>query len=442
MKEGCGTVKLTLAEKLISRNTGTQVRAGEIVSVRADRLMINDYVGDMVFSALEEMNCTQLVRPEGVYLAIDHNLPSFTVAAADKMVRFREKARQYHIPHMTKVGRHGVGHQLMVEQFVQPLEIALGTDSHATMYAGLGAFSCGITTSDAIAVLTTGKVWLKVPETLRIRVTGTLPRGVTAKDLSLCMLNVFDSEQYNYRAVEIVGDTIDGLSVDSRLVIANMMAESGAKCAVFEADESAYAYARTPMGERLASDEGAVFAGEAEIDASQLVPVLACPDAVNNVHSVDRVPAKGVDQVFIGSCTNGRLEDLIQAAEILEGRRVAEHTRLLVTPASQQVALEAERGGVLQILMQAGAVILPSSCASCAGHGPGLIGRGECCVSTTNRNFRGRMGSMDAEVYLSSAYTAAACAVTGEITDPRIFLEGRSQPHEARSERTLLGVRR
>lgn len=415
----------TLAEKLIGSHTGTgSARAGEIVSVPVDRLLINDYVGAIVFSKLEALGYRKVAHPDRVFLNIDHNLPSFTVEAADKLVLFREKAEKYGLTHNTRIGSHGIGHQLMCEGFVRPYELAVGTDSHATMYAGLGAFSCGITASDAVSILASGEMWLRVPQSLRIRVSGALRPGVTAKDLALALLGVFPEEAYIYRAVEIVGPTIDEMSVESRLVIANLMAESGAKCAVFEADEKSFAYAHAPAQPRLCSDPDAKFAAEAEFDASALEPMLACPDAVKNVHPLRQSLGLPVDQVFIGSCTNGRLEDLQQAAEILKGRHVAEGTRLLVTPASQSIALEAVRSGLMQTLMEAGAMILTSSCASCAGHGPGLIGRGERCLSTTNRNFKGRMGSTEAEVYLGSAYAAAAAAVTGVITMPEDLLKG------------------
>lgn len=413
----------TLAEKLISAHTNGPVHAGDIVSVSVDRLLVNDYVGALVFSRLEEMHCNNIVHPERVFLNIDHNLPSFTVAAADKMVLFREKAAQYSITHTTRIGNHGIGHQLMVENFVQPCELALGTDSHATMYAGVGAFSCGITATDAVSILTTGEIWMRVPETLRIDVKGKLSPGVTAKDLALMLLGVFPASEYIYRAVEIVGECISELSVESRLVIANLMAESGAKCAVFEADEKSYAYAGVSTKAPLYSDQDAQFAARASIDASELEPMLACPNSVTNVHPLAEAEGLPVDQVFIGSCTNGRLEDLKQAAEILKGRKVADGVRLLITPASQKIALEAVKCGIMEVLMEAGAMILTSSCASCAGNGPGLIGSGERCFSTTNRNFKGRMGSKNAEVYLGSAYAAAAAAVAGKIVDPRLFLE-------------------
>ncbi len=414
----------TLVEKILGRHTAAgEVKVGEIISAEVDRLLINDYVGEIIFSKLEEMHVSEVVHPERVVLNTDHNLPAFTVKAADKYVLFKEKSRAYGICHIP-AGEGGIGHQVMSERFVHPGEITVATDSHATMYAGLGSFACGITTSDALEILLTGECWFRVPESLRITVSGKLPQGVTAKDLALTLLKVFPPESYIYKAVEVTGEAIRELSVEGRLVIANLMAESGAKCAVFEADDKTYDFLHWE-GEReyLCADEDAVYAEEAVIDASKLTPVLAYPGATTNVRPMTEALGLPVDQVFIGSCTNGRLEDLAQAADVLKGKHIAEGVRLIVVPASQAVALEALHRGYLGILMEAGAVILPSSCASCAGSGPGLIGRGERCVSTTNRNFTGRMGSTEAEVYLASAYTAAACALTGVITDPRTLTE-------------------
>lgn len=413
----------TLVEKLISKRIGSQVVANQIVSVPIDRIMINDYVGRLVFSKLDELHCTRIAFPERVFLATDHQLPAFTVSAADTFVLFREKAAQYGITHKTEFGKHGIGHQLMVEDFVRPLDIAVATDSHATMYGGIGAFSCGITTSDAVSILMTGALWLRVPETIRIHLTGKFAVGVTAKDVSLHLLTLFPETRFSYKAVEIVGEAAERMSVDERLVLANMLAETGAKSIVFEADDKAYGFVHCETQETIRSDEDAVFAEEAWVDISEIKPMLACPNSVRNVHAITEIEPYEVQQVFIGSCTNGRLVDLIEAAQILRGKTIAPGLRLLITPASQQVAKEAVRLGIMEHLMDAGATILTSSCASCAGQGPGLIGRGERCVSTTNRNFLGRMGSNMGEVYLASAYTAAATALTGRITDPRTLLE-------------------
>ncbi|MDR2981567.1 MAG: 3-isopropylmalate dehydratase large subunit [Puniceicoccales bacterium] len=413
----------TLVEKLIARRLNRDTIApGEIIELPVDRLMINDYVGCVAFSTLAKMGLDRILRPERVLVALDHSMPAFSVDAADKQVFIRQQCARLEIENVGFLGKHGIGHQLMVEDFTRPYEIAVGTDSHATMYGGLGAFSFGITVSDAISALVTGNIWVKVPESLKIQVNGSLPIGVVAKDLSLALLNVFDSDRYIYRAVEIVGETIDTLNIDGRLIISNMIAEADAKCAVFEADAKAFAFTGAPIQDCISADSDAIYVDQAYVDATQLEPLLSYPHSVKNVKPLSYAKGISVDQVFIGSCTNGRLEDLQQAAEILKGKKVAKGTRLIVVPASQTVAREATRLGIIGTLMEAGAAIMTSSCCSCAGHGPGLIGNGECCVSTTNRNFQGRMGSMDADIFLGSAYTAAAAALTGHITDPRELL--------------------
>ena len=413
----------TLAEKLIGRKTGCPVSPGQIVETGVDRLMINDYVGELVFSQLDALGCRRVREPEKIFLCFDHQLPAFTTRWADRHVLLREAAARLGIREVTAFGCHGIGHQLMAERYVRPLELAVATDSHATMYGGNGSFSCGVTATDAVALMVTGRLWLRVPETIRVRLTGALPRGVTAKDLALHVVNLLPEREFAYTAVEFHGEGAAALSVDSRLVLANLIAECGAKCALFQADEKAYAYTGVPMGETLRGDPDAVYKRELTVELETIEPCAACPDSIANLRPVRELEGVRVDQVFIGSCTNGRLEDLLQAAELLRGRRTAPGVRLLVTPATQEIALRALRLGILEELMEAGAVILPSSCASCAGNGPGLIGRGEVCLSTTNRNFRGRMGSSEGRVYLGSAYTAAAAALTGTITDPRAFLK-------------------
>lgn len=413
----------TLIEKILSAKVGRGVSAGEILNVPVDSLLINDYVGTLIFSKLEEIGCKHIVAPEKVFLAIDHAMPAFTTEAADKQVALRENAAKYGITRVCRVGKHGIGHQMMAQHYVKPLEIAFGTDSHASMYGGVSAFGCGITTSDAIAVMLTGKLWIRVPETIRILISGKLPLGVTAKDLILRIVSMLPEEEYAYKAVELVGEAIESLSVDSRLVLANMIAECGAKCALFEADEKAYTYTGLPKGSRFKSDEDASLERTIELDVSEMKPLLASPDTVFNVHPVDDSIGTHVDQVFIGSCTNGRMEDMLQTYEVIKGRQVAEGTRMLITPATQEIAEEMAERGLTKEFLRAGAVIMPSSCASCAGNGPGLIGKGEVCVSTTNRNFKGRMGSSEASIYLASAYTAAACAVAGEIVNPLSYLE-------------------
>jgi len=408
----------TLAEKLIARGANKQrVKAGEIVFVAADRLMINDYAGLIVFSVMEQHGWENRMSPDKTLFAFDHCLPPFTVKAADQLALCRNKCRTYNISNVAEIGRHGIAHQLMIENFVQPGEIAVGVDSHSTTYGALGAFACGISSSDAAGLLASGKLWLKVPETTRIRIEGKLKHCVAAKDIALKIISVVDEEETAYKCLEIVGPAVSELSMDGRFTIANMLAETGAKNILFEADEKTCEY----MGrhfDRLCSDEDAVFANELTVDLNELVPLMSFPSNAGNIHPTSNAKGRHVDQVLLGCCTNGRLEDLDQAVSLLRGKTVANGTRLIVVPASQKVYSAALAKGIIADLIDAGACVMTSSCASCFGCGPGLIGAGECCVSTTNRNFRGRMGSSDGEIYLASAYTAAAAALTGVITDP------------------------
>lgn len=415
----------TLVEKILVRATGdSSITAGKIVDVPVDRMLVNDFLGPIVFSQFESLGLGQIKQPDRILFGLDHRIPPADVKFADNLKLCRDKCRQYRIERFAEIGRHGIGHQLMVENFVKPGEVALGTDSHATMYGGLGAFACGITSSDAAVIMATDRIWMRVPSTVKINVRGRLPRGVTAKDLALKILTLAPLHTFIYKAIEIGGECIENLSVPGRLVIANMMAEMDAKCGIIAADERTAAYLGLSP-DQIASDRpdlDAVYDKVYEIDAGEIVPLVACPHRVNNVKPVSEVEGLPIHQAFLGSCTNGRIEDLEQALEILRGRKVHPTVRLIVVPASQSIMLEATRRGLIEELLVAGAAVMTPSCASCAGAGPGLIGAGERCVSTTNRNFKGRMGSNDSEVFLSSAYVVAASAVTGALTDPCRFL--------------------
>ncbi len=413
----------TLIEKIIqSHLNGQSVHSGEIALVPIDRLLINDYAGKSVFSQMEKLGWKNNQPSSKVLVSFDHSLPPFTTEAADILVFCRNACAQLGIDRVADIGQNGIGHQLMIEHFVQPYEIAVGTDSHATMYGGLGCFAFGITATDAAAWLQMGRVWIRVPETIKIRVRGQLQKGVTAKDLSLKLIEALKDLDTANHAIEMDGEAIHLLSVDGRLVLCNMLAECGIKSAICVPDESSFAFAGSKPEQLMQPDEDAAYEQVVDVDAGSIEPLLSYPGSVQNVKPL--LPAIGtrIHQAFIGSCTNGRMEDLIQAAEILKGNHVAKGTRLIVVPASQTVYLEALKSGILEVLIRAGACILNSSCASCFGNGPGLIGKGEVCISTTNRNFSGRMGSKQGEVYLGSAYAAAAAAVAGFIEDPRKLL--------------------
>lgn len=416
---------MTITEKIMARAAGKKsVVPEEVVDVKVDRLLINDILGPAVWNYFQYLGAEKVWDPERIIFAIDHRVPPSDVKLADNLKFCRESCKKYDIKGFAEIGRHGVGHQLMVENFTLPGEVAVGTDSHATMYGGVGAFACGITASDAAVIMAEGKIWLQVPSSIKINLHGRLQKGVTAKDLILKMLTLAPLDEFIYKAIEIDGEAAHQLSVDSRLVICNMIAEMGAKNGIIAGDDVIKNYV-CGTGQELTldcSDADARYEKTFAIDTSRIQPLVACPHAVNNVKEVREVRGLPIHQAFLGSCTNGRIEDLQQAAQIIKGRKVHDNVRLLVVPASQKIYTEATRLGLTEIFLEAGAAIMIPSCASCAGSGPGVIGAGERCISTTNRNFQGRMGSKDSEVYLASAYTVAASAITGFIEDPSQFI--------------------
>jgi len=414
----------TLTEKFIARAAGLQsVSPGEIVGVSVDRLMINDALALVVFKKFESLGVEKIVHPERILVCLDHKVPPENVAGADSYCHIRSFCKKYGLVGFHEIGRHGIGHQVMCENFTRPGEIAVGTDSHAPMYGGLGALGCGINSSDAAVALATGKIWMCVPEAVRILFEGKLRRGSTAKDISLFMQNLDDAENFNYRNLEILGSGVRTLSASGRMTISNMAAEMDVKACIIEPDERVAEYLGDAVGCDLKPDLDAVYANTFTVDLDKIEPLIACPHSVHNVKPIREVRGLPINQVVLGSCTNGRLEDFLQAAELLKDRSVHPDVRLLVIPASQKVYTEATALGVTETLLRAGATILPPSCAACGAFGPGKIGAGERCVSTTPRNFKGRIGSTDSEVFLASAYTAAASAIAGHIESPKRFLK-------------------
>lgn len=415
---------LTLTEKIMARAAQRRsVTPGEIVNVRVDRLLVNDFVGTIAFRQLESLGATRVWDPERVLFGPDHRIPPGDVQLAENLKLCREFCKKYGIARFAEIGRHGIGHQLMCEGFVQPGEVALGTDSHATMYGGLGAFACGITTSDAAVIMATGEIWLQVPRSVKFHIGGQVPPGVTAKDIMLKMLTLAPLQQFVYKAVEIEGEAISRMTVAGRLVICNMIAEMGVKNGIVPADERTAEYFGAGVGASAFErpDPDAVYEKVYAMDVTGMKPLVACPHAVNNVKEVE-VRGLPIHQAYLGSCTNGRIEDLQQAVAILKGRKVHPEVRLLVVPAEPEVLIEATRLGLIESLLESGAALMIPSCGACAGAGPGVIAAGERCISTTNRNFKGRMGSPNSEVYLASAYTVAASALTGVIEDPSRFI--------------------
>lgn len=416
---------LTLTEKIIARATGLKsVSPGEIVGVSVDRLMINDALAPAVIKNFERLGVEQVADPGRVVVCLDHKIPPENVTVADTYCRIRAFCKKYGLTGLGEIGRHGIGHQVMCEGFTRPGEIAVGTDSHAPMYGSMGALGCGINASDAAVALATGKIWMCVPESVRIVFEGELPYGSTAKDVGLFMQTLDETKNFIYRNLEITGPGLKSISAGGRMTIANMAAEMDVKACIIEPDETLAEYLGDETDCDMRADADAAYAKTFTVDLGKIEPLIACPHSNHNVKPVREVIGLPINQVVLGSCTNGRIEDLLQAAELLKGRSIHPDVRMLVIPASQKVFTEATALGITETLLRAGAAFVTPSCAACGVNGPGKIGAGERCVSTTNRNFKGRIGSTESEVFLASAYTAAASAIAGKIECAATFLEG------------------
>ncbi|MFC0474905.1 3-isopropylmalate dehydratase large subunit [Robertmurraya beringensis] len=417
---------MTMSEKILARVSGqSKVSAGDIVWVKVDIAMMHDLLGPWLVDAGFRRLGGQLFDKDKVVVVSDHCTPPATVQQADILKFTRDWARNQDLTYYYEF--EGPCHQVIVEHgHVRPGRLILGTDSHTCMAGGLGAFATGIGSTEMIGVLLTGETWLKVPETIKVVWEGKIPHGVYAKDLILETIKDIGHAGATYQSIEFSGEAIKDLSIDERLVLSNMAVEAGAKTGLIEPDEKVANYLRSKgVDEELdliRSDENASFSRVLYKDASILEPQVACPHEVDNVHSVSLVEGKPVDQVYLGSCTNGRISDLRIAAEILKGKKISKNIRCLVVPASQQIWLQANKEGILDILTEAGCIVNMPSCGACGGFTSGVIGAGEVVMSSSNRNFRGRMGSPKGEVYLGSPATVAATAIEGKITDPRKYL--------------------
>ena len=405
----------TLSEQILSHAAGREVRAGDLVIVPVDRCMSHDSLTPEVIAAMQETLAVERVHdPERVVVIMDHVAPAANVATANAQALVRRWVAEQGIRHFFDVGR-GVCHQVMIEEgLVQPGEIALGTDSHATAYGAVGAFGTGVGSRDMALALASGQTWLRVPETIRVRVTGRFRPYVSPKDLSLHLCEMLGLDGAAYQSVEFHG--LDWMTLDSRETLASMTTELGAKAGLVPPTGAAMRDYVVP--EWLAVREGAQYVRTIDVDLGALEPQVSTPPEVDHVSPASALAGVRVDQVFIGTCTNGRLQDLRAAAEILRGKRVAGHVRLLVIPASHRILEEAVADGTLMALLAAGATLGTPGCGPCIGRHMGVIGEGEVCLSTANRNFRGRMGSPEGLIYLASPEVAAASALTGYITDP------------------------
>lgn len=411
----------TFTEKVLGRKAGKDVQAGEVVTVAPDYVLSHDNSAAII-KEFQKLGVAKVKAPERIVIVLDHIVPAADEKYAQNHKSIREFVAAQGIPHFYDINA-GICHQVLPEQgFALPGLVIVGSDSHTPSYGALGAFATGIGRTETACTWATGEIWLRVPETMRVDLAGGFRPGVFAKDLSLKLIGDHGAEMANYKAVEFAGPAAGGLGVGARLTLANMSAEMGAKNGYFAPDEKALRWlegrARGPFTV-IVSDPDARYESVLAYDLDALEPQVACPHTVDNVQPVSAVAGKPVHQVLIGTCTNGRLEDLEAAAAILKGRRVHPSVRVLVIPASWEVYREALGSGALATLVDAGCVILNSGCGPCLGAHEGLMAAGEVCLSTSNRNFQGRMGHRDSEIYLASPATAAATAVAGVITDPR-----------------------
>ena len=414
---------LTLAEKILARASGRErVSAGEFVVADIDLAMTHDIFAARIFDTLASLGFDKVFDPDRVAVVIDHLVPAPSAEAAATHQRIREHVARLGISAFYDAGE-GICHQILPERgHIRPGMLVVGSDSHTTTYGALGAGGTGIGTSDMVYVMATGRLWFRVPETLRFELSGRLQSRVSWKDVILYLAGRFGADFAQYKAMEFGGPAAGEADMSSRLTVSNMALEMGAKFGLFPADEVTAAYLAqrgvtdvAPFG----PDPDAGYEAAYDIDLSELRPQIALPSEVDRVSPVEEVEGVAIHQAFIGSCTNGRIEDLRAAAAVLGGRRIAPGVRLLVVPASHRVLEEAVEEGILTTLIEAGASVLAPGCGPCFGGHGGLLAPGERCIGTHNRNFIGRMGSPDAEIFLASPETVAASAVAGTITDPR-----------------------
>jgi 3-isopropylmalate/(R)-2-methylmalate dehydratase large subunit len=413
----------TFAQKVIARHAGLEaVSVGQIVFVKPDLLLSHDNTAAIIGKIDGELTTYGVFDPERHVIVLDHVIPAADEKAAANHARIRDYVKQFHIRHFYDVGG-GVCHQIMMEKgHVQPGLLILGSDSHTCTYGAANAFAAGIDRTEAAALLLTGETWLKVPGTIKIELSGRLAANVTAKDLILRIIGDLRADGANYYSVEYHGG-VETLSMDDRMTIANMGVEMGSKNSVFPFDAVAQDYlvnnsCLEPF-EAAWADVDCEYSHSFTYDMSAQVPLLAMPHKVDNIAPVSNVEGQKINQCLIGTCTNGRLADFEQAAFILKGKKVAKSCRLLLLPASRTVLQQALDSGAMQVLIDAGGILLPPGCGPCLGAHQGALAAGEVCLSTSNRNFKGRMGCADAEIILASPVTVATAALYGEIRDPR-----------------------
>ncbi len=417
----------TLAEKILARSAGLEhVVPGEIVEGNVDLAMMHEQ-GAQTVAPFHQMGATEVWDPDRVVIAIDHWVPASTEGAAVLHRMLRKFAAETRLEHFYDVGQHGICHQILAENgWVVPGDLAVGTDSHTNMLGAMGAVAAGIGPTEMAAVLALGRLWLKVPPTVRIEVRGRFGPGVTAKDLVLRILGEVKTTGAQYKSVEYGGPTIDRLSMPERFTICNMTTEMGAKTGMVAPDQTTYDYL-APIAKHamhpLRPDPDAAYERRVEIDVDGMPPMVACPYSPDNVRPLPEVAREHVviDQAFLGSCTNARIEDLREGAALMKGQKVAKGVRFIVSPASTKIYDQCLKEGLVQLFTDAGAVFTNSSCSACFGGNMGILAPDETCASSSNRNFPGRMGAKEAKIYLMSPAAVVASAIRGEVSDPREF---------------------
>ncbi len=414
----------TLAQKILQAHTDEVVEQdGQIVQCRVSLVLANDITGPLAIKSFKGMGAEKVFDKDKIALVMDHFTPQKDIDSANQVMVTRKFAEEQNITHYYEGGDCGVEHTLLPEQgLVGPGDVVIGADSHTCTYGGIGAFATGMGSTDIAAAMALGETWFKVPSTIRVNIDGQMPKWLRGKDLMLMLIGAIGVDGALYKALEFGGSVVDDLSVEGRLCMANMAIEAGGKVGLFAVDAKTRAYCaehkRSGLTQDLAADPGAVYERVVNIDVTGKEPVVACPHLPSNVKPVSEVRNTPIQQVVIGSCTNGRISDMRDAAEVLRGRQVAKHLRCIVLPSTPTVWKQCLKEGLIETFMESGCVVGPCTCGPCLGGHMGILGDGERAVATTNRNFKGRMGSLSSEVYLASPIVAAASAIAGCVAGP------------------------
>lgn len=408
---------LTLAQKILSSHAGHDVQFNELVIANVDVCATQDGTGPLAIKEFKKLN-KELKNPKRTILFIDHAAPSPRKELSNAHNTIREFAQEYGAI-LSDIGC-GVCHQRLIEEYVNPGEILVGADSHTCTSGALGAFATGMGSTDIAVSMAYGKTWFKVPQSFKIEVNGKFQENVTSKDLMLYLIGLIGADGATYKALEFCGETIKNMSMSERFTLANMAVEAGAKAGIFETDEKTKEFLkehnRLDKFKEIKMDDDAKYERVIKIDASIITPMVSCPHTVDNVKPASELSNVKLNQVFIGTCTNGRIEDLRIAAQVLKGNKVAPDVRLIIAPASRDIYLKAAKEGLLEIFLESGANLIPAGCGPCVGVHGGILGDNEVCLATQNRNFQGRMGNVNGFIYLSSPYVAAKSAIKGYIS--------------------------